>query len=221
MAMLEPQDEVSAYRTMITSPLACCSPPLVCPQVQDVMQVDVGKQRRYHRPLGRAYRRLGPLSVLRHPARATYGSGGVSSRSAILCSTNSISHSWTMASKNPRMSASSTQFTFLCVIPTYSASSASMLAATRPEPVGETEKIRLVHRPQHLPDRSLNDLVFQRRHANRALAPVGLRDVDAPHRLRPVRSALDSCGQVCEACLQVLPVRWPRHAVHPRWRPSA
>jgi hypothetical protein len=45
--------------------------------------------------------------------------------SPIRCSMNFTIHPWSMASKKPRMSASSTQFTFLRTIAVASASSAS------------------------------------------------------------------------------------------------
>ena len=76
------------------------------------------------------------------------------------------------ASKNPAMSASSIQFTLLVLIPTASASSASCWTAPRPEPVREPEEIFLVDRVQHLHHRALDDLVLQRRDAERALPAV-------------------------------------------------
>ena len=61
-----------------------------------------------------------------------------------------------------------------------------MLAPSRTEPVGEALEVRLVDRVQHLADRTLDDLVLQRRDAERPQPPVRLRDVDAPRRHRPV-----------------------------------
>ncbi len=46
------------------------------------------------------------------PALSHFWISRTTRRSAIRCSTNFTSHPWSMASKNPRMSASSTQFTF-------------------------------------------------------------------------------------------------------------
>lgn len=66
--------------------------------------------------------RCSPSSITPAPShfwmwRATRGS-------AIRCRTNSTSHPWSNVSKNPRMSASSTQFTRFVWIPTARASNA-------------------------------------------------------------------------------------------------
>src|SRR6516162_5041803 len=69
---------------------------------------------------------------------------------------------------------------------------------------------------QHLDRRSLDDFVFQRRHSERPLPPVGLGDVHPPHRLGPVRSPLEPLGKLAEVVLQLLAIVAPRLAVHPR-----
>ena len=76
-----------------------------------------------------------------------------------------------------------------------------MRVPSRPEAVGEAEEVDLVDGAQHLGDRALDDLVLQRRHAERALPAIGFRDVDAPNRLRPVAPA---CGRACRD-----PGGWP------------
>ena len=55
-----------------------------------------------------------------------------------------------------------------------------MRATSRPEPVGETPEIHLIDGVEHLDDGPLNNLVFQRGDAERALPPVRLRDVRPP-----------------------------------------
>lgn len=67
---------------------------------------------------------------------------------------------------------------------------------------------------QHLNDRALDDLVLQRSDPQRSLPTIGFRDVHATRRLRSVRSSVNSSVQVREACLEVLPVLVPRHAVN-------
>src|ERR1039457_4701021 len=87
--------------------------------------------------------------------------------SPIRCSTNLIIQSCPILSKNDLMSKSSTQFTFFCVIPTYSASTAPrnqrgpLLAALRPEPVRKTQKVLFPDLVENCPYRSLGDFVFQ------------------------------------------------------------
>ena len=52
------------------------------------------------------------------PAFSHFWMSRTTRRSAIRCSTNFTSHSWAIASKKPRMSRSSTQFTFFVSSPT-------------------------------------------------------------------------------------------------------
>ena len=54
-----------------------------------------------------------------------------------------------------------------------------VLAATRPESVTEAHEIRLVDRIEHLHQRTLQDLVLQRRDRQRSLAAIAFVDVHA------------------------------------------
>ena len=60
----------------------------------------------------------------------------------------------------------------------------------------------------------LNKLVFERRDAERSLPPVRLGDVHPTHRFGPVRSALQSMGEVLEIFLKGLAVVPPRLPVY-------
>src|SRR5208282_5877474 len=89
-----------------------------------------------------------------------------------------------------------------------------MLAATWPEPIREAEKVGFVDGVEHFHRRSLNKLVFERRDAERSLPPVRLGNVHPTHRLRPVRSALQSMGEALEILLKGLAVVPPRLPVY-------
>jgi hypothetical protein len=52
-----------------------------------------------------------------------------------------------------------------------------VLAALRPEAIAEPEELFLVNAVQYRNGRSLDDLVFERRHRQRPLSPVRLRNV--------------------------------------------
>ena len=78
-------------------------------------------------------------------------------------------------------------------------------AAPRSKAIGEAEEVLLVDGVQHLDDRALDDLVFQRGNAERPLPPVRLRDIRSPRRLRSIGAPLDAGGQVREVALQRLP----------------
>jgi hypothetical protein len=89
-------------------------------------------------------------------------------------------------------------------------------AAPRPKPVGEADEVRLIDGVQYLDDRSLQNLVLQRGDPERSLPPVRLRYVHPARRPRPIASAMDPTVQILEVRLQVLPVVLPRHAVYAR-----
>jgi hypothetical protein len=86
----------------------------------------------------------------------------------------------------------------------------------RPEAVAEPEEIDLIDGAQHLGNRALDDLVLQRRHAERTLPAIGFGDVDAPHRLRPVAPGVNARAQIPEIEFQVLCVHRHRHPVDSR-----
>src|SRR3954463_8432010 len=78
----------------------------------------------------------------------------------------------------------------------------------------DPEEIFLVDRAQHRCRGSLDDLVFQRRDRQRALAAVFLRNIAPTGWLHPVRSASDPCVQVLNPAIEVLFIGLPCHAVH-------
>jgi hypothetical protein len=96
-----------------------------------------------------------------------------------------------------------------------------MRGTPRPEPVGEADKVHLVYGVEHLDHGPLEDLVLQGRDAERALAPVGFRDVHPARRLRPVAPCVQPPVQVLKVGLQVLAVVCPRHPIHSRSRLGA
>jgi hypothetical protein len=76
--VLETHDDVIgvAHNDDLT-PGMVLTPP-VCPEIEDVMEVDIGQQWRGNRPLGRAYLRGHKLSFFHHPLPlATCGQGGL------------------------------------------------------------------------------------------------------------------------------------------------
>src|SRR6202045_1003695 len=88
-----------------------------------------------------------------------------------------------------------------------------MRTASGPEPVREPEEIFLVDRVQHLDYRTLDDLVRQRRDAERALPTIRLWYVMPARRLRPVGSSMNAGVKIGELALEILAVFLPCHAV--------
>ena len=64
--------------------------------------------------------------------------------------------------------------------------------------------------------RTLDDLVLQGGHAERALPAIGFGDVDTPNRLWPVAPGVDPCAEVLEVARQVLLVVRHRDPVDSR-----
>src|SRR5712671_1918379 len=96
-----------------------------------------------------------------------------------------------------------------------------MLAAPRPEPVREPEEVFLVDRVQHLDHRSLDDLVLQRRDAQRPLPSIRFRNVPPPQACPcegrgqcAVTPPVDTPVQVPEFLLKPRPVLLPRRPIH-------
>ena len=123
---------------------------MIDPQVQDIMQIYIRKQRgQPNRPVAFPSPLSDQLPVFQHSRVQPLGDQPQDPlvRDPVPEETHRPSRSrW---SKKPRMSASSTQFTFV-PDPADRASSASCWDPSRPEPVGEALEVRLVNRVQHL-----------------------------------------------------------------------
>ncbi len=91
-----------------------------------------------------------------------------------------------------------------------------MLAALRPKPIREPEKLHFVNGVQNLDDGTLDDFVLQRRNTERPLPPVRLRDVRPSNWLRSIRSSPQLFRKSLEVCFQLLPVVLPRLSVDAR-----
>ena len=89
----------------------------------------------------------------------------------------------------------------------------------RPESVRALQKVLLVHRLQHHQHRALQDLVLQRRNADRArLARPRLLEMHPAHRRRPIPPGLEPFEQPRQVRLQLGLVVRRRHPVHTRRR---
>jgi hypothetical protein len=90
-----------------------------------------------------------------------------------------------------------------------------MLAPLRSEPMREPEEVFLVDRVQHRDRCPLDDLVFQSRDRERALAAIWLWYIPPPGRLRPIRSPVDPILQIAEPTLEIGLVVLPCDPVYP------
>ena len=90
-----------------------------------------------------------------------------------------------------------------------------VLAAPRPESIGEAEKIFLVDGLQNRHDCLLDDLVLQAQNAQGPLGAVRLRDVRPSGRSGSVAAPVHSLVQVFQFLFEVFSVGLPRHAIDP------
>ena len=194
---------------------APASSAIVHPEVEDVVQEDVGQERRYAPPLWRPLLTPCPLPVLQHPGVEPFVD---QAQEAPVCDpVLDELHQPTVVDgiEEPRMSASSTQFTCFVWIPSVQRIQRIMRAASRPEPVREAEEVRFIDGVQHLDRRPLDDLVFQRGDAKRPLPPVGFGYVRPRDGLRSIRPRVSRSERSAEVLLEGLAVVPPRHPVDP------
>ena len=93
-----------------------------------------------------------------------------------------------------------------------------MLAASGSETVREPEKVLFMNCVEHLRQRPLDDLVFQRVNSQRALPPIQLGNVVPPRWSRPISTAMQARMQLNQVRFPVTRILVPRHAVCTRCR---
>src|SRR5882762_2480506 len=187
--------------------------PRLDPQVEHVMEIDVGQQRRCTTALRRSFLHPYPFPILQHAGVEPFLD---QSHDAPICNPVLDELHQPFVGK-PIEKVANIQIEH----PVHLSRQQSrieriqrlMLASPWPEPIGESEKIRFVDSVQHLDRRALDDFVFQRRNSQRPLPPIGLRDVHPTHWLRSVRSSLQPMGEILEIVLEGLAVVPPRLSI--------
>src|SRR5260370_7027378 len=91
-----------------------------------------------------------------------------------------------------------------------------VLAASRPESVGEPEEVFLVDCFENRRDRLLNDFVLQAQNAQWPFRAVSLRNVGSSGGTRSVTAPVHLVVQVLQLLFTVFSVGLPRHAVDAR-----
>ncbi len=198
--------------------------PAFGPKVQDVVQVDVGKQRRDHRALPRSpvTDRHGPVFENARPKPFPDQADDALVADPMFDEPDQPF----LADRVEERPDVGVQYEVHLPVgdPHHQGIERIMWSASGPEPVREPEEVFLVDRVQHHNDGALDDLVLQgsdRRafgpgSTRGAAASVRLRYVPPAGRLRPVRSPMDTSVQIGEPWLQFCLVVIPRHAVHAR-----
>ena len=70
--MLKPQHGVICVPDDNDIAFGLLLPPLLHPQIESMVQLEIGKDRRYHRPLRSPFLRLAPLALLHHARRQPF-----------------------------------------------------------------------------------------------------------------------------------------------------
>ena len=178
------------------------------PQVQSIVQVDVRKEWRNRRSLRRAHRARRPSTVLHDSCAQPFLDESHDSP---------ISDPVLDKLHYPSVIHGSKEISDVCVEhPVYvprpdrgreciqhRAGRARVEIRTR------NREILFVDGVHHLDHRALDELVLQRRDAERTLPSVGLGDVYPPRRLRSIRSPMQSCVKLPEVILE------PHTVLHP------
>lgn len=189
-------------------------PPLLYPQVEHVVQVDVGQQRTDAAALHRTqitsaqpaffqHARVQPFLDQPHHARVSHAVFDEQDQLVVFDGVEELAD---VGIEN--------EAHLPCAHTHCHSIQRVVRALAGPEAVAEPEEVLFVDGVQDFDRCALDDLVLQRGHAQRALAPVGLVDVHPLHRLGPVAPSGQPVGQVQQVALQVLPVRLPGLAVH-------
>jgi hypothetical protein len=192
------------------------SSPARGPQVEDVVQVDVGEQRRDHRSLPVPLSLTVTAPSSRIPALSHLRIRPTMRLSPTRCSTQPISQSWLTVSKNDRMSAVQYPVHLPTGNPDHQSIERIRRSAAGSEPVREPEKILLVDGAQHAGDGALDDFVLHGGNRQWPLLPVRLPVYPSGATAADGTRRDGAAVQICEPELELCLVVAPRHAVHAR-----
>ena len=189
--------------------------PRLDPQVEHVMKINVGQQRRSTAALGRPFFRACSSPILQHARVEPFldQSHDAPVRNPVLDELHQP-----FARKHIEKAANVQIQHPVHLLRQQSGVERIqrvMLASPRSESIRKVEEIRFVDSVQHFDGCALDDFVFQHRNSERSFPPVALADVRPTHRFRSVRSSLQPMGEILEVVLEGLAVVPPRLPIHP------
>jgi hypothetical protein len=189
-------------------------PPLVCPLVEYVMQIDIRKQRRDHRSLRSPLLRLRPFALLDHSRVEPFPDQSQDSRIGDPPPDHFHQVFFVDVVEKALQVHVEYPVHFLPADRHIERIERPVLAASRAKPIGESPKIFLVDPIEDRHHSALDNFVFQRRDSQRSLFPVGLRYVDSLRGQCPIRSAVNPAVQIFQSIFQPGFILLPCHAVH-------
>ena len=196
--VLEPEDEIVRITHDECLSLGNRPAPLpVKPQIQNIVQIDIGEHWRDHRSLRRAVARIRPCPVF-HDTRVQ----PLSQQPNQPPVTDAVLHKPYQPIPRDRVEVRAdvridypTHLSLL--YPVCQCIERIVRPPPRPESIAESEKLRLVYRRQdHVHNRLLDYLVLHCRDPERSCPTVRLGDVHPPNRRRPVRPV---CTRRCRS----------------------
>src|SRR5579864_1778239 len=212
-SMLEPNDKVigEAHHDDITAGLLLS--PSLDPQVEHIVQVDVGQQRANASALNRTDLTLYSLTILKHTGTEPFLD---QPHDALVC------HSVLDELHEPRVLQRIEEAAQIRIEhpvhslrfdPNRQRIQRLMRTTFRSEAIREAQKVLLIDRIQHLHDSALDDFVFQHGYSQWAL-PAVFRYERSTHRSCSVRAPLEPQRQILKVCLQIRSIVLPALAIH-------
>src|SRR5205085_10422936 len=189
-------------------------PPGFHPQVEYVVQVDICQQGRDHRALWRTHLRFRPYTVLGNSGlqpfldQPKYSSVG----NAMLEKTHRpfVVH----VVKEPTDVSIQHPVHLLSLDPNRQRIQRLMLASFRSRAIRKAPKIHLVNLIKNGDHGVLNDLVLQRRNAQRPFPAVGFRNIHSPRWLRSIGASANPAVKILEAIFLPGLVLLPRQTIY-------
>src|ERR1019366_120275 len=212
--MLEPNHEVVAESHDDHVTMCMLLSPLLGPQVEHIVQVDLSQYRRNAAALDRTDLAVHSLPILQHASVQPFLDE--SHDALVPDSVLDKLHQPFMDKGSKEVPNVGVEHPVHLLFRDADRGRVQRLvrAASRSEPIRKAEKIRFIDGAAHLSHRALDDLVLQCRHSERPKPPVCFRYVRSANRLCPVRSSRQPRREVLEVGLQVLAVVPPRLAVY-------
>src|SRR5260370_9563124 len=215
---LKTHDEVIGPANHNHVAVGFCLTPVLRPEVEHVVQIDVSQQRRGTAALWCSLFTARPLSLFQHACVQPFANEphhALVSYSVL----NELNQPLMVQTIKERADVSiqhpihlSRQQTGIQSIQRIVRSFAGPMA------IREAEKVSLVDGVQPINCRSLDNLIFQRSDPERSLPPVFFGDEYSTHRLRSISPAPQPRREVCEIALQILSVPTPRFPIYSRSR---
>src|SRR6266852_5734034 len=214
--VLKTHDEVISPTDDYYVAFGFCLTPVLHPEVEHVVQIDVGQQRRGTAALWRSFFTSRPLSFFQH-ARVQPLTDEPHHALVSYSVLDDLNQPFMVQTIEERTDVA-VQHPFHLSRQQRGVQGVQRMMRTLAWPVAirEAEKVSLINRIHHRDRRALGNLIFQRSDTEWPLPPVVLGDESSEHWLRSVSPAPQPRGEVCKIALQLLSILSPRFPSYSR-----